>query len=116
MKIAVTATGTTPESPLDARFGRAAYFLVFDPDTKTWETVENTQNLNAAQGAGIQTAERLAGLGVQAVMSGYVGPKAFSALRAAGLDVYQDMDNRSVGDAVRCLAEGSVTPATAPNK
>jgi predicted Fe-Mo cluster-binding NifX family protein len=38
------------------------------------------------------------------------------ALKAAGLDVYQDMDNRSVGDAVRCLAEGSVTPATAPNK
>ena len=70
----------------------------------------------AAQGAGIQTAERLAGLGVQAVMSGYVGPKAFTALKAAGLDVYQDMDNRSVGEAVRCLADGSVSPATAPNK
>ena len=55
-------------------------------------------------------------MGVQAVMSGYVGPKAFMALKAAGLDVYQDMDNRSVGDAVRCLAEGSVSPATAPNK
>lgn len=58
----------------------------------------------------------LPGLGVQAVMSGYVGPKAFTALKAAGLDVYQDMDNRSVGEAVRCLADGSVSPATAPNK
>ena len=49
-------------------------------------------------------------------MSGYVGPKAFTALKAAGLDVYQDMDNRSVGEAVRCYTEGSVSPAAAPNK
>ena len=85
-------------------------------DTMQADYVDNGASQAAAQGAGIQTAERLAGLGVRAVMSGYVGPKAFTALKAAGLDVYQDMDNRSVGEAVRCLADGSVSPATAPNK
>ena len=116
MKVAVSSEGPGLESQVDPMFGRAGGFVIVDMQTMRTDYVDNGASQAAAQGAGIQTAERLAGLGVQAVMSGYIGPKAFSALRAAGLDVYQDMDNRSVGDAVRCLADGSVSPAAAPNK
>ena len=116
MKVAVSSEGPGLESQVDPRFGRAGGFVIVDMETMQADYVDNGASQAAAQGAGIQTAERLAGLGVQAVMSGYVGPKAFMALQAAGLDVYQDMDNRSVADAVRCLADGSVSPATAPNK
>lgn len=54
--------------------------------------------------------------GIRAVLSGYVGPKAFAALQAADIAVYQDLDGRSVREAVRCYLEGGVTAADAPNK
>lgn len=116
MKIAVSSEGPGLESQVDPRFGRAAGFVVVETETMQTSYVDNGASQVAAQGAGIQTAERLAGEGVKAVMSGYVGPKAFMALQAAGMAVYLDMDNRSVGEAVRCFTDGSVTPATAPNK
>ena len=114
MKIAITATGTTPESPLDARFGRAAYFLVFDPETNTWETVENTQNLNAAQGAGIQAAQTIVKAGAGALVTGHCGPKAFRVLAAAGIKVY-NTDASTITEALTRYRAGQLTEATAAN-
>lgn len=116
MKIAVSSEGPGLESAVDPRFGRAAGFVVVETETMQSAFVDNGASQVAAQGAGIRTAERLAELGVQAVMSGYVGPKAFAALQAAGMDVYQDMDNRSVGEALRSFLDDAISPATAPNK
>lgn len=116
MKIAVSSEGPGLDSQVDPRFGRAAGFVVVDTESMATEYVDNGGSQVMAQGAGIQTAERLSSLGVGAVLSGYVGPKAFTALRAAGMQVYQELDGRSVGEAVRCYTEGSVSPAAAPNK
>ena len=69
-----------------------------------------------AQGAGIQTAERVAGAGVDAVLSGYVGPKAFEALQAAGIKVCQDLDGLTVREAVERFKSGGAPFADAPNK
>jgi predicted Fe-Mo cluster-binding NifX family protein len=88
MKIAFTTSGENLDGPLDTRFGRAPRFLILDTDTETFELVENTQNLNAAQGAGIQAAENLARAGADALVSGHCGPKAFRVLQAAGIKIY----------------------------
>ncbi|MBN1283641.1 MAG: NifB/NifX family molybdenum-iron cluster-binding protein [Proteobacteria bacterium] len=88
MKIAFTTSGEDLNAPLDTRFGRAPKFLVYDLDSATFEVVDNRQNLNAAQGAGIQSAQTVARLGVQAVVSGHCGPKAFGVLAAAGIKIY----------------------------
>jgi predicted Fe-Mo cluster-binding NifX family protein len=87
MKIAFTTSGDSLEAPLDSRFGRAPKFLVYDLDNGTFEIVDNEQNLNAAQGAGIQSAETVARMGVKAVVTGHCGPKAFRVLSAAGIRV-----------------------------
>jgi len=87
MKIVFTTSGTDLKAPLDKRFGRAPRFLVYDLEARTFEVVENTQNLNAAQGAGIQSAEAVARLGAQAVVTGHCGPKAFRVLRTAGVAI-----------------------------
>ena len=50
--------------------------------------VDNTPNLNATQGAGIQAAESLARLGVETLITGHCGPKAFRVLSAAGIKVF----------------------------
>ena len=50
--------------------------------------MDNTPNLNATQGAGIQAAESVAWLGVETLITGHGGPKAFQVLSAAGIKVF----------------------------
>jgi predicted Fe-Mo cluster-binding NifX family protein len=110
LKIAVTATGETLDSPVDPRFGRASCFILYDQDSKTFEVVDNTPNLNALQGAGIQAAEKILKMGAKALISGHCGPKAFRVLAAAGIAVY----NTGAGTVAEALAElkaGKLTQA-----
>ena len=88
MKIALTTSGNDLNAPLDGRFGRASKFLIYDLEANTFEMVDNEQNLNAAQGAGIQSAQTIARLGVRALVTGHCGPKAFKVLKAAGIKIY----------------------------
>lgn len=88
MKVAITSAGEGVEAAVDPRFGRAKYFVVVDLETNAARTVSNAVNLNAAQGAGIQAAKTVAGLGAGALLTGHAGPKAFAALQAAGVAVY----------------------------
>jgi len=110
MKIAFTTSGDSLESPLDSRFGRAPKILVYDLDTKTFEITDNTQNLNAAQGAGIQTAQNVARSGASHLVTGHCGPKAFKVLKAAGIVIYTT-DAGTVSEALDRFRSGSLTPA-----
>lgn len=114
MKIAVPASSTAPTTSVEARFARAPVFLVFDTEGETWETLANTQVLNAVQGAGIQAAETLVRHGVNAVLATHCGPKAFRALQAAGVAVYIGVTG-AVDDAVHMLRAGAWQPATGPD-
>lgn len=107
MKIAFTTSGNNLESPLDQRFGRAAAFLVYDTDTEAYILIDNTQNLNAAQGAGIQSAQHVVNAGVSALITGHTGPKAFAVLQAAGIDVYLS-SNATVREALKAWKHGSL--------
>ncbi|MBN2189444.1 MAG: NifB/NifX family molybdenum-iron cluster-binding protein [Chitinispirillaceae bacterium] len=88
MKIAITSQESTPESPVDSRFGRGKYFIVYDSDADTFTPLNNEQNLQAAQGAGIQSAANVVNAGCAALVTGHCGPKAFAALSKAGVAVY----------------------------
>lgn len=86
MKVCVTSTGPGLDSEMDPRFGRCQYFLFVDPESLELEAVENP-NLAAAGGAGIQSAQFVANKGVEAIITGQVGPNAFTMLQAAGLKI-----------------------------
>ena len=88
MKLLITAQGDQLSSMVDPRFGRAKYFMVVDTETGEFTAHDNTQNLNAMQGAGVQSARNALEAGAEAVVTGHVGPKAFAALLAAGIGVY----------------------------
>lgn len=88
MKIAITAKAETLESELDPHFGRAHKFILYDTETRQFTAHDNAQNLNAAQGAGIQSAQNIARLGAEIMLTGHVGPKAFRTLQAAGIRMY----------------------------
>ena len=110
MKIAVTAQGPDKTSPVDPRFGRAKVFVVFDTETNEYTAHDNSQNLNAAQGAGIQAGRTVVDLGVEAVLTGNVGPKAFATLAAANVAVYPGVTG-TVADAVAQFQAGQMAPA-----
>jgi predicted DNA-binding protein (UPF0251 family)/predicted Fe-Mo cluster-binding NifX family protein len=115
-KLAVSSEGPTLEDLVDPRFGRAGGFVLVDTETMSVEYIENGQSQAMAHGAGIQSAERIANAGAQVVLTGYVGPKAFQALSAAGVKVGQDLGEMTVGQAVERFKSGQVTIADRPNK
>lgn len=114
MKIAITAQGEQMQSPVDPRFGRAKWFIVVDTDTGSFEAMDNKKNFDAAQGAGIQAGRNAAELGVEAVVTGNVGPKAFATLKAAGIDVYVGA-KETVQEALDNFMAGALEPAQDAN-
>lgn len=107
MKIAVTSTGKELTSEIDPRFGRAAYFLIVDPETMEFETVENSQNINLPQGAGIQAGQTIADKKVDTLVTGNCGPKAFRILQAANIKVITGISGRVI-DAVEKFKNGEL--------
>jgi predicted Fe-Mo cluster-binding NifX family protein len=87
MRVAITSQGPDLTSQVDPRFGRARYIIVIDTETEEFTVLDNSRNLNAAQGAGIQTVRDVLRENVDAVLTGHVGPKAQEALEAAGVQV-----------------------------
>jgi predicted DNA-binding protein (UPF0251 family)/predicted Fe-Mo cluster-binding NifX family protein len=95
-KIAISSEGPGLDDLLDPRFGRAAGFFIYDPETKETDYLNNGASQARAQGAGIQAAEMVAGAGVGVVLTGFVGPNAFQALNAVGIQVGQDLQGITV--------------------
>jgi predicted Fe-Mo cluster-binding NifX family protein len=108
MKIAITTKGFDLDSEVDPRFGRAKRFLVVDSESGEFTVVDNTPNLDASGGAGIQSAETIARHGAEVMLTGHCGPNAFRALEAAGIKVVTEVDG-IVKDAVEKLSKGEYT-------
>jgi len=105
MKVVVTSIGETLESPVDQRFGRARYFILYDTESEEWSAHSNEQNLRAMQGAGVQAGQNVAGLGATVVLTGHCGPKAFVTLQAADIAVYEGAQG-TVQEAIAAFSEG----------
>ena len=115
-RIAVTSEGPSLDDLVDPRFGRAAGFVVVDLETMDTQYIDNGQSQVMAQGAGIQAAELVARAGVRCLLTGYVGPKAFKALSAAGIKVGQNLEGLTVRDAVERFKSDQVEMAKAANR
>jgi len=113
--IAITSEGPGMDSMVDPRFGRATGFVVVDLATMATSYIDNGGSQAMAQGAGIQAAENVAKAGAGVLLSGFVGPKAFQALLAGGVQVIQNVENMTVSQAVDKYKRGELTTADAPN-
>ncbi len=86
MSIVITAAGNSLESKFDMRFGRCAWFCVYNPEDKTTKFLEN-ENRNINGGAGTKSAAKVAELGAKRVISGDFGPKAKSMLEKLNIQM-----------------------------
>lgn len=108
MKIAITALGMDLDSEVDPRFGRARYILILDSDGAIEDVIDNSANLNAMRGAGIQAGKAIADKKVEVLLTGHCGPNAFRALHAARIKVVTEQQGK-VREALARLNRGEVT-------
>lgn len=114
MKIAITSTGKDLDALVDPRFGRARHFILYETDDESFSVLENSQNLNAPQGAGIQAGRTIAECGAEALITGSCGPKAFDVLSSAGIKVIIGADG-TVREALEAFKSGSIEVAGGAN-
>lgn len=101
MKTVITSSGKELSSEFDKRFGRAAWFCVYDEKTGDSIFHEN-ENLNAGHGAGTKAAEKMIELNVKKIISGDFGPKAKELLDKFNIQmvIIQDEGN-TISDIIR---------------
>ena len=112
MKIAVSATSGNLDAQIDPRFGRCPYFVIVDPETMKFESVQNVSQ-SAPSGAGIQAAQIVANKGAEVVLTGNVGPNAFQALSSFGIKVITGVLG-TVKEAVEKFKSGQLKGTSAP--
>jgi predicted Fe-Mo cluster-binding NifX family protein len=115
MKISITSQGRDLDSLVDPRFGRAAQFLIYDTEATSFEVVSNSQSLNAMQGAGIKAAEIMSNRGVQVLITGHCGPKAFTTLQAAGIEIINGAEGLTVAQALEKYKSGQFSTSNSPD-
>jgi predicted Fe-Mo cluster-binding NifX family protein len=112
MKIAVSAIAPSLDAEVDPRFGRCQHFVIVDPETMEFETLENP-NVMAGGGAGISTAQMVSNMGVQVVLTGNCGPNAYQMLSAAGVQVITGVSG-TVRDAMEGYKAGRLQATAQP--
>jgi predicted Fe-Mo cluster-binding NifX family protein len=114
MKVAITSSGNDLMADIDPRFGRAENFILVDPETMEFTVVENTQNLNLPQGAGIQAAKTIVDHKAKVLITGNCGPKAFQILDKVGIKIIVGAKGRVV-DALQQYKNNELQPTDNAN-
>jgi predicted DNA-binding protein (UPF0251 family)/predicted Fe-Mo cluster-binding NifX family protein len=113
-RIAICASGESPSSSVDGRFGRCAYFMLWDDEQGSFEAISNSgPELN--QGAGNGAAKELLRRGAGTLICNRVGPKAFTVLQKAGVKVYEAGEGINVESVLKQYQAGSLPLIEAAN-
>ncbi|WP_031515908.1 NifB/NifX family molybdenum-iron cluster-binding protein [Desulfofalx alkaliphila] len=113
MKVAISSSGKESTGQVSTRLGRCQYFIIYNTENGKSERVENKARFSPG-GAGIATAKNLADMGVDAVVTGFIGPKAFSALKAAGITMYTGARG-TVEETYELFRQNKLSIAQSPN-
>ncbi len=113
-KIAICSTDSSPSSLIDGRFGRCKYFMLWDTIDKQYEPLANT-GPGAEHGAGTGAVQALMKNQVGFVISQRVGPKAYEALKSAGIKIFAISDGKTVEEALKSFQDGELREITAPS-
>lgn len=107
MKILISSTGQELGAPMDTRFGRAPYFLIYDTENAATTVINNQEQVDASQGAGIQSATIAVKAGVDIVITGRCGPKAKHVLDESGIKIHIAL-NLNGSDALEMFLAGDL--------
>jgi len=109
MKIAFTSKGPDAESPVDPRFGRTEYILLYDEEKDEYTAVDNREIGEVAHGAGPQTAKKLFDLKPDVLITGNgPGGNAAAVLQKASLSIFTGAGEMTVKEAYEAYKNGSL--------
>ena len=109
----MTSEGNGLSAEASQVFGRCPMYIFVDTDTLEFEAVPNPA-MSAAGGAGIQAAQFVIDRGVEAVVTGNIGPNAFNMVHAGGVPVYL-FPGGTVRAAVEAFSAGKLGTAGGAN-
>lgn len=92
MKIILSSQGSELTSPVDRRFGRAPWLVLFDVDTEEWQAFANPGSSQSG-GAGIAASQFAVDKQASVAISGDFGPNAANVLRAANIEMQVFMES-----------------------
>jgi predicted Fe-Mo cluster-binding NifX family protein len=78
-----------------------------------FEAINNSGSMGSG-GAGIATAQLIAGKGVEAILTGNCGPNAYQVLSAAGIKVVTGVSGK-IKDAIHNYKAGKLQASSQPN-
>ncbi|MFN2395836.1 MAG: NifB/NifX family molybdenum-iron cluster-binding protein [Bacteroidales bacterium] len=103
MKVAITSTGNSPDSTLDPRFGRCAYFVIYDTQSGSTEFIPNPAR-EAEDGAGPEAVKLVASRDAKKIISGEFGMKIKPLLDSMKIQMIVIKDpGKRVSDVIEML-------------
>ncbi|MHA1243531.1 MAG: NifB/NifX family molybdenum-iron cluster-binding protein [Candidatus Heimdallarchaeota archaeon] len=112
MKVAVSSLGQTLDDQIDFRFGRCTQYLIVDTTDMSFNVLTNSAQ-NEGHGAGISASQAVINAGVNAVITGQVGPNAYRTLAAAKVTIFTAKG--SIRSALVNLVENRLIAQTGPS-
>lgn len=107
MKIAFTTKGTDWDAAIDARFGRAEYFLIYDDEKDELQYYDNRDSANDAHGAGPNTAQKLFEFKPDILITGNgLGGNAAVILEKTGTKVFTGAGEMTAIEAFKAYKNG----------
>lgn len=104
MRVAVSSSGSGADAVFDGHFARCANFVITDNESGESSVIANDGALGG-MAAGPRAARSVIEAGVDAVLTGWIGPHAYQALVRNGIKVYS-VPPYSVDSALELLASG----------
>ncbi len=104
MKIGISSLENNENSKVSDRFARCEYFIIYDHDTLTFESLENTAKKEGS-GAGGKAVKILGDAGCDIVLVPELGPKALEALKAFEIKSYQYPREKTVREVLYLFFE-----------
>jgi predicted Fe-Mo cluster-binding NifX family protein len=115
MKLCITSDGKDLDSSVEETFGRSPYFVIIDTETTETKSIRNTA-VHSGHGAGIGAAQIISDEGAEALLTGIVGPNAFTALKASRIKVFEGASEfDSIRVALEKFKKGVYKEATVPS-
>ncbi len=99
MKTAVTSKGNNLDSCIDPRFGRCAYFAVYDSETDGVTFLDNPAK-DSESGAGPAAVAFIARQGVKRIVSGEFGMKIKGILDDLKIEMVSEKDEKSINEII----------------
>lgn len=101
MKLAISSEGNSLNSLIDTRFGRCAFFAIYDTESQITEFFTNPAK-ESSEGAGPAAVQFIASKGVKLIFSGEFGGKIKTLLESLNIEMKTEKD-KTISEIINLL-------------